>query len=173
MAYNGKLISVSDKANKWGVLIDTDDKGKVWFDVWDKKLAGESSAEHEAVCDIHDWKGQRVRFEATRGKLRDPDGPEDGERWNATITDIALEEGGPEKPITEMVEDELVAEAKREVSQPEPSGEQAEEHAEPESDDLTRLQMELMNVQAKWFSEVRRQLNDCIARYEELAKRGA
>jgi len=60
MAFNGKLIRVADQNGKWGVLIDTEEKGETWLTIWDRKFAGQDSAEHKAVCDCHDFVGERV-----------------------------------------------------------------------------------------------------------------
>ena len=77
MSFNGKLIRVADQNGKWGVLIDTEEKGETWLTIWDKKFAGQDSEEHKAVCDCHDFVGERVTFEATRGNLKDKGGDEE------------------------------------------------------------------------------------------------
>jgi len=149
MSSNGKLLRVADQDNKWGVLIDTDEKGETWFTIWDKKFAGQDSAEHKAVCDVHDWKGKRVVFDAERGKLKDKDGPEDGERWNSNITEIELETSAvkpsdPQQP-TEDVEPVQVANTQT----------------------LSRLGLEAVQAdmraheaRAAWFAEVERVIKE-------------
>jgi len=158
MPFNGTLKRVADQGGKWGILIDTDEKGETWFTIWDRKLAGEDSAEHESVCDVHDWTGKRVRFDVTRGKLKDKDGPEDGERWNSNITEIALEDSGPEKSVRELAEDlerdakrerrdrESIAQTKRELSVADPTPETPHEHVVKDTDALTTLTMEAIQA---------------------------
>ena len=159
MSFNGTLKRVADQGGKWGVLIDTDEKGETWFTLWDKKFAGQDSAEHKAVCDVHDWKGKRVTFEAERGKLKDKDGPDDGERWNSNITEITLESAS--ELAADLVEE--VAEAKREPSQTPSSVHPAQVVAEYNTARLSRLGLEAVQAdmraheaRAAWFAEVER-----------------
>ena len=156
MPFNGKLIRVADQNGKWGVLIDTEEKGETWLTIWDKKFAGQDSAEHKAVCDVHDFVGERVTFEATRGNLKDKGGDEEGERWNATITAIALEtsselagEVAPEKPSEPQQQPEDV--------------EPEQVHAGRNTTTLSRLALEAVQAdlraheaRAAWLAEVTR-----------------
>jgi len=145
MAFNGKLLRVADQDNKWGILIDTDEKGETWFTIWDKKFAGQDSAEHKAICDVHDWKGERVTFEASRGKLKDLEGPEDGERWNSNITEIELETSAEEQ------------------SEPQQPPKDVEPVQVANTQRLSRLGLEAVQAdmraheaRAAWFAEVER-----------------
>ena len=149
MPFNGTLRRVTDKPKGWSLLIDTDDKGIVWFSAWDKKLAGQESSQNEIVCDFHDFVGQRVRFEATRGSLKDKDGPEDGERFNATITSIALEAGGPEKTVREMA-----AEMSSDGQQPTQAPDEAEVPVDVGKDDLRGLTMKMLNAIGEWAQAI-------------------
>ena len=144
MAFTGTLKRISDQDNKWGVLIDTDEKGETWFTIFDKKLAGQDSEEHSAICDAHDFTGKRVVFDAKIGNLK-KDEPEGGERWNSTITAIELETSA-EKPS--------------DTQQP-PEGVEPVQVANTQR--LSRLGLEAVQAdmraheaRAAWFAEVER-----------------
>jgi len=136
---NGLLKKIYDNDTNWTLLIQPDDTTSAQFyTVWDKKFVGQDSKEHPAVCDVHAWIGKRVTFETTPGKLKDPDGAEDGERWNATITAIELE--GAEKS-----------------SDTPPVGLDAkpvETSVEPPGDHLALLTMKMLNAIGEWATAV-------------------
>ena len=170
MPYTGKLLRVNDNVKNWGVLIDTDEKGETWFTIFDKKLAGQASAEHEAVCDVHLFKGERVTFEAERGGLKDKDGPEDGERWNSVITAIALEDSSPAKSVREMAAEETAKreaaiaakelEIAREVAQTPLDSGVVQEPVQDKYGELRRLEMDAINARAKVTNEIIRLLEE-------------
>ena len=92
MATHGLLKKVWDNEKNWGLIIDVDDHGEHKLNLWDWKYAGKPSEETPVpICDIHAFVGQRIIYTATKGNLKSKDGPEDGERWPATVTEIALE----------------------------------------------------------------------------------
>jgi len=93
MATHGTLRKVWDNEKNWGLVIDVDEHGEHKLTLWDKKYAGVDSKDNPSICDCHAFVGQRIVYTATKGALKDKDGPEDGERWGATVTEIA-----PEKP---------------------------------------------------------------------------
>ena len=156
MAFNGKLIRVADQNGKWGVLIDTEEKGETWLTIWDRKFAGQDSAEHKAVCDVHDLVGERVVFEAKRGNLKDKGGDEEGERWNATITAIALE-------TSNELTDEVAPEIEREASVVDSPSNPEQVVAKYNTERLSRLALEAVKAdlraheaRAAWLAEVTR-----------------
>ena len=175
MPHTGTLVRVVDKSKGWSLLIDTDEKGDTWFTIWDRKLAGEASEEHEAECDVHKMVGERVTFEAKIGKLKDKDGPDDGERWNSEITAIALEDSGPDKSVREMAEEfeeaERIARLQAEVAAIEAEIEleeaetvQAHEcaqiHDDGKYDRLRAATMDMLGSVGKWTAEVERLLKE-------------
>jgi len=93
MATHGLLKKVWDNEKNWGLVIDVDDHGEHKLTLWDKKYAGVDSENSKSICDCHSFVGKRIVYTATKGALKDKDGSEDGERWGATVTEIA-----PEKP---------------------------------------------------------------------------
>ena len=106
MAYSGLLKKVWDNAKNWSLVIEVDDYGERKFNLWDKKYAGEKSDEHEPICDVHNWEGMRVVFDATKGK---PKGDGTDDCWPSTIDMIRLEGEPPTKSVREMAE-EITAE---------------------------------------------------------------
>ena len=159
MAFTGTLKLVTDKEKGWGILIDTDEKGKTWFTMWDKKFAGQESSQHEIICDVHDFIGQRVCFEATRGNLKDKAGPEEGERFNSTITAIGLEVGGPEKSVREMAE-EITAEKLAKPPLVDPPDETDQVPAKEPSANLPALTMKMLNAIGEWAVEIERRTRE-------------
>ena len=93
MATHGLLKKVWDNEKNWGLVIDVDEHGEHKLTLWDKKYAGVDSKDNPSICDCHAFVGKRIVYTATKGALKDKDGSEDGERWGATVTEIA-----PEKP---------------------------------------------------------------------------
>jgi len=92
MATHGLLKKVWDNEKNWGLVIDVDDHGEHKLNLWDWKYAGKPSEETpKPIADVHDFVGQRIIYTATKGNLKSKDGPEDGERWPATVTEIELE----------------------------------------------------------------------------------
>ena len=163
MAFNGKLIRVADQNGKWGVLIDTEEKGETWLTIWDRKFAGQDSAEHKAVCDCHDFVGERVVFEATRGNLKDKGGDEEGERWNATITAIALESVSELPNWTEGIEPPTPPEIEREAPVVDSPSNPEQVVAKYNTERLSRLALEAVQAdlraheaRAAWLDEVTR-----------------
>ena len=140
MPYSGLLKKVYDNAKNWGLVIEVDEHGERKFNLWDKKYAGEKSEGHEAICDVHNWEGMRVVFEATKGKPK-KDGTDDC--WPSTIDSIWLEGSPPDKSVREMVE-----EIEREA--PDSMPESAQEPAVDESDRLDRLTMNMLNAIGEW-----------------------
>ena len=93
MATHGLLKKVWDNKGHFGLVIDVDEHGEHKLTLWDKKYAGVDSKDNPSICDCHAFVGKRIVYTATKGALKDKDGPEDGERWGATVTEVA-----PEKP---------------------------------------------------------------------------
>ena len=162
MPYQGTLRKVYDNETKsgklnWSVIIDTDEKGDVKFSLWNKRFAGikpDDGAEIE--CDLHDFVGKRVVFDATPGKVKDE---ETGDRWPSTIDMIRLEEPMPEKSVREMMEEidsEEPAEIDPKPSQTDLIPEAAEEPAKAASAPLSRLTMNMLNVIGEWAQEIER-----------------
>ena len=155
MSFTGTLKRISDQDNKWGALIDTDEKGETWFTIFDKKLAGQDSEEHAAICDAHDFAGKRVVFDAKIGNLK-KDEPQDGERGNSTITSIALE-------TSSELTYEVAPEIERELSQVPLVIEPADLPARRGAGALSRLALEAVQAdlraheaRAAWLDEVTR-----------------
>lgn len=102
--YRGTLQDVTYTPTKsekprWYLDIDTDEKGSVVFQMWDKTYAGLASKEHEALCDVNEWVGKRVVFQAKKGSPKSND-PQD--LWPPTIHLISLEEEQPTQSVREM-----------------------------------------------------------------------
>ena len=89
MPTHGLLKKVWDNKGHWALVIDVDEHGEHKINLWDKKFAGESSEEHPAICDVHDWEGKRVIYTAKAGK---PKGDDPADCWPASIVEISLEE---------------------------------------------------------------------------------
>ena len=166
MAYSGLLKKVWDNAKNWSLVIVVDEHGERKFNLWDKKYAGEKSDEHEPICDVHNWEGCRVVFDATKGKPKQ-DGADDC--WPSTIDMIRLEGEMPTKSVREMAaeieEAEHIAKLQAEVAaiEAEMSSEgqqstQATNEAEVLADggkaDLTRLTMKLINTFGEWATAI-------------------
>ena len=139
MPYSGLLKKVYDNAKNWGLVIEVDEHGERKFNLWDKKYAGEKSDEHEAICDVHNWEGVRVVFEATKGK---PKADDPNDCWPSTIDSIWLEGAPPEKSVREMVE-----EIEREAPQIDSTPESTQEHAGDESDALRLATMAAISAE--------------------------
>jgi len=84
----GTLTKVYDNKGHWGLVIDVDDHGEHKLNLWDKKFAGVDSKDNPAICDVHEWEGQRVVYTAKKGSLKDDSTTK---RWPATVEEIALE----------------------------------------------------------------------------------
>jgi len=98
MATHGLLKHVYNNKGHLGLVIDIDEHGEHKLNLWKWEYAGKPSEAHpEPICDVHDWEGQRIVYTATKGRLKSKDGPEDGERWTATIEEVELETSA-EKP---------------------------------------------------------------------------
>ena len=136
--------TTKDGKLSWGLVIDVDDHGEHKLTLWDKKYAGIDSENNPAVCDVHEFEGKRVVYTAKRGSLKVKGGPEDGERWQATVEEIALEEPMPEKSVREMV-----AEIEREGSQVVPPAETDQVPAKEPSDALRTLTMAAIDTDLK------------------------
>jgi len=148
MATHGLLKKVWDNEKNWGLVIDVDEHGEHKLTLWDKKYAGIKSNDNPAICDCHAFVGQRIVYTATKGALKDKDGPEDGERWGATVTEIELETSA-EKPS--------------DPSQTPSSVHPAQVVAEYNTARMTRLGLEAVQAdmraheaRAAWFAEVER-----------------
>ena len=141
MAYSGLLKKVWDNAKNWSLVIVVDEHGERKFNLWDKKYAGEKSDEHEPICDVHNWEGCRVVFDATKGK---PKGDGTDDCWPSTIDMIRLEAEMPEKSVREMV-----AEIEREGSQVVPPAETDQVPAKEPSDALRTLTMAAIDTDLK------------------------
>lgn len=115
MAYFGTLKKVYDNQTKkeppkpyWGVVIDTEQRGEVTFNLWDGTFAGRKSAKGEdPSCDVHDFINKRVLFEAEPGNEK-PDG---SGRYPSTIKLIQLDEsatptGASKPPIGTLLADD-------------------------------------------------------------------
>jgi len=93
MSHRGTLREVDDRTSKkgqnyWTVLIDTEAKGEVRFNLWKHEYAGLPDSDGNApVCDIHELIDREVIFDATEGKIKDE---ATGERWPSTITLIQV-----------------------------------------------------------------------------------
>ena len=140
MPYSGLLKKVYDNAKHWGLVIDVDEHGERKFNLWDKKYAGLKSGEHDAICDVHNWEGVRVVFDATKGKPK-----QDGTDacWPSVVDAIWLE--AEEVPHVR----DIVAEIEREGSEIEPRPESAQEHVGRNTDELTRLTMAAIDTDLK------------------------
>ena len=146
MATHGVLKKVYDNKGHFGLVIDVDEHGEHKLNLWKWEYAGKPSDGHpEPICDVHDWEGQRIVYTATKGGLKVKDGPEDGERWPATIEEIELETSAVKPSDTQQppedVEPAQVANTQR----------------------LSRLGLEAVQAdmraheaRAAWFAEVER-----------------
>jgi len=145
MATRGILRKVWDNEKNWGLVIDVDDHGEHKLTLWDKKYAGVDSENSKSICDCHAFVGKRIVYTATKGALKDKEGPEDGERWGATVTEIELETSA-EKP-----------------SEPQQPPEDVEPVQVANTQRLSRLGLEAVQAdmraheaRAAWFAEVER-----------------
>ena len=171
MSYTGTIKRVYAKDSKHSILVDVEGFGDRWFDIWDKSYRGITTNDGtEPVYNVEEMEGVEIRFDAKKGKLRDPDGPEDGERWNSTITSMVRSD--EEIPDVRALIDEESSVVDSKPSQIDSTPEPVTEPVTDKHGDLTRLTMDVLNAQGKLFTEVRLQLEDCMAKYEELAKRG-
>ena len=151
MPYSGLLKKVYDNAKHWGLVIDVDEHGERKFNLWNKRYAGIKPDDgSEIECDVHNWEGMRVVFDATKGKPK-----QDGTDacWPSVVDAIWLE--AEEVPHVR----DIVAEIEREGSEIEPRPESAQEHVGRNTDELTRLTMEMLNAVGKWTGEVKRLLD--------------
>ena len=162
MAFAGTLRKVYDNATKsgkqnWSVIIDTDQKGEVKFNLWKWEYAGKpSEANPEPIADVHTMEGKRVVFDATPGKVKDE---ATGDRWPSTIDMIRLEEPMPEKSIREMMEEidsEEPAEIDSKPSQTDLIPEAVEEPTKTANAPLSRLTMNMLNAIGAWAQEIER-----------------
>jgi len=145
MATHGLLKKVWDNEKNWGLVIDVDEHGEHKLTLWDKKYAGVDSKDNPSICDCHSFVGKRIVYTATKGNLKSKDGPEDGERWPATVTEIELETSA-EKP-----------------SEPQQPPEDVEPEQVANTQTLSRLGLEAVQAdmraheaRAAWFAEVER-----------------
>ena len=148
MATRGILRKVWDNEKNWGLVIDVDDHGEHKLTLWDKKYAGVDSENSKSICDCHAFVGKRIVYTATKGALKDKEGPEDGERWGATVTEIELETSA-EKPSEPQQQPEDV--------------EPEQVHAGRNTTTLSRLALEAVQAdlraheaRAAWLAEVTR-----------------
>jgi len=76
------------KGPYWAVLIETEERGPVKFNLFDGAFAGKPSKDHDGpTCDVHDLIDQRVVFGAELGaEKKGEDGQPTGERWPSTLT---------------------------------------------------------------------------------------
>jgi len=102
--YRGAITKVYDNETSkgktyWSVVIDTDDKGEVKFNLWDAAYAGGTE---DSLCDVHEMIGERVVFTAKAGKIKDE---ATGEHWPSTIESICAEEPMPDKSVRELAQE--------------------------------------------------------------------
>ena len=152
--YFGTLTKVYDNETKkdgkpyWTLVINTDAKGEVKFNLWDTAYAGLFGAKGEpAICDVHDLIDKRVVFTMRPGKVKNE---ETGERWPGTVEMICEETGKPEKTVREMAEEIEEAEHIQHAAQ------QVEDHT------VTAVGCDLLPVQ-KFLLGVRNAADEALA----------
>jgi hypothetical protein len=94
MSYRGTLLGVTDKETKtepkkiyWAVEIETEEKGRVVFNLWDHAFAGLPGKDgEEPLGDVHAMIGKAVVFDAKVGTFKTDKGGNDTlERWPSSL----------------------------------------------------------------------------------------
>ena len=142
MPHSGMLRKVYDNAKNWALIVDVDEYGERKFNLWNKRYAGIKPDDgSEIECDVHNWEGCRVVFDATKGK---PKGDGTDDCWPSTIDMIRLEAEMPTQSVREMV-----AEIEREGSQVVPPAETDQVPAKEPIDHLRTLTMAAIDTDLK------------------------
>ena len=113
MSYRGVLREVFDKHTKgdppkkyWTVVIETEVKGEVRFNLWKHEYAGLPDSDgNPPVCDVHALIDQEVIFDAIEGKVKDTT---TGDRWPSTIT--LIQAAAERERVQEAIEEDEIPE---------------------------------------------------------------